>query len=60
VTERLAVQFRGELFNVLNRANFFLPTTTVSSSSFGTITQAADGANTGAQRQIQFALKVVF
>jgi hypothetical protein len=54
------VQFRGELFNVLNRANFFLPTTTVSSSSFGTITQAADGANTGAQRQIQFALKVVF
>jgi hypothetical protein len=60
VTEKIAVQFRAELFNVLNHANFFLPGTTVSSSSFGTITQAADQPNTGAQRQIQFALKIIF
>jgi hypothetical protein len=60
VTERVAVQFRSEFFNLPNRANFFLPNATVTSSSFGTLTQAADQPNTGAQRQIQFALKVVF
>ncbi len=60
LSERFALQFRGELFNVLNRANFFLPNRSVSSSAFGTITQAADQPNTGAQRQIQFAMKIVF
>jgi len=60
VTERVAVQFRSEFFNLPNRANFFLPNPTVTSSSFGTLTQAADQPNTGAQRQIQFALKFVF
>jgi len=59
-TERLSIQFRAEIFNIINRANFFLPATVVSSSSYGTITQAADQTNTGSQRQIQFALKVVF
>ncbi len=60
VTERVILQFRGELFNVLNRANFFLPTTSLSSSAYGSIAQAADQPNTGAQRQIQFAMKIVF
>jgi outer membrane receptor protein involved in Fe transport len=60
LSERFALQFRGELFNVLNRANFFLPNRSVSSSALGSITQAADQPNTGAQRQIQFAMKIVF
>jgi hypothetical protein len=60
ITERITLQFRGEFFNVLNRANFYLPGTSVSSSSLGTITQAADQPFPGAQRQGQFALKVVF
>ena len=38
----------------------FLPNTTVTSSAFATLTQAADQPNNGAQRQIQFALKIVF
>ena len=60
VTERVAVQFRSEFFNLPNRANFYLPGHTVTSSSLATLTQAADQPNTGAQRQIQFALKIVF
>jgi len=60
VTERVAIQFRSEFFNLPNHANFFLPGSTVTSSSLGTLSQAADQPNTGAQRQIQFALKVVF
>ncbi len=60
LTERFALQFRSEFFNILNRANFNLPGRSVSSSALGTIIQAADQPNTGAQRQIQFALKVVF
>jgi len=60
LNERFALQFRSEFFNILNRANFNLPGRSVSSSALGTLTQAADQPNTGAQRQIQFALKVVF
>lgn len=60
LTEKVGAQFRSEFFNLPNRANFFLPNATVTSSAFGTLTQAADQPNTGAQRQIQFALKIVF
>ena len=60
LTERLNAQFRAEFFNLPNHANFFLPATSVSSSSLGTITQAADGTNGGAQRQMQFAIKLIF
>jgi hypothetical protein len=59
-TERIALQFRAEFFNLTNHPNFYLPNATVTSSQFATIGQAADQPNTGAQRQIQFALKVVF
>ena len=59
-TERIGTQLRCEFFNLSNRANFFLPNSTVTSSAFGTLTQAADQPNTGAQRQIQLALKIVF
>ena len=65
-TERQGLQFRAELFNLTNHPNFYFPEALVLSapnrgnSSFGTITRAAFQAQTGAQRQIQFALKYVF
>lgn len=60
VNEKLNVQFRGEFFNLPNRANFFLPATSVLATSLGTISQAVDQPSGGAQRQVQFALKFVF
>ncbi|HTH53169.1 MAG TPA: carboxypeptidase regulatory-like domain-containing protein [Edaphobacter sp.] len=64
VTEKLAVQFRGELFNTLNHTNFSTDNTgsrakspiqaNPSLSSFGQIQAAND------PRIIQLALKVVF
>jgi len=39
---RLHVQLRGEFFNVLNRANFNNPATTISSGGFGSISGAGD------------------
>jgi len=59
VTERHRFQFRAEVFNLANHPNFFLPVQSLASSSFGTI-QRAINTGTGAQRQIQFALKYVF
>jgi hypothetical protein len=52
--ERVTLQLRGEFFNVLNRANFNDPVTTVSSGGFGSITGAGD------PRIGQVALKIVF
>jgi len=60
VTEKVRLQFRSEFFNLPNHANFYLPNATVTSTAFSTIAQAADQPQAGAQRQIQFALKVVF
>jgi hypothetical protein len=55
LTERFRLQFRSEFFNILNHANFGLPDTTVTDSSFGRITTTATDP-----REIQFALKLVF
>jgi hypothetical protein len=52
--ERLTLQLRGEYFNVLNRANFNNPTTTLSSGGFGSISGAGD------PRIGQVALKILF
>jgi hypothetical protein len=56
ITKREAqkLQFRAEFFNVFNHANFNNPNSSVSSSSFGRITGAAD------PRIVQFSLKFVF
>jgi hypothetical protein len=54
LTERIAVQFRAEFFNLFNNVNFRNPTTNVSSAQFGQITQAGD------PRILQFALKTRF
>src|SRR3989475_1949061 len=51
--ERARVQFRWEMFNAFNRANFFAPSTNMSSpSDFGVV----NGANSG--RFMQFALRI--
>ncbi len=54
VTERFRIQFRTELFNAFNHANFNYPAATQNASSFGQIASALD------PRQIQFGLKVIF
>jgi hypothetical protein len=59
-TERVSLQFRSEFFNLPNHANFALPNQSAASSSFATISRAAFQSQTGAQRQIQFAAKIVF
>lgn len=49
------LEFRWEVFNVLNNVNFSLPVTDIFSPSFGQITRT-----TGNPRLMQFALKVNF
>lgn len=53
VKDKTTVEFKGELFNILNHTNLGLPDSTVTSGSFGKIT----GAN-GTGRVVQFALKL--
>jgi hypothetical protein len=60
ITERHSVQFRAEFFNLPNHPNFFLPENSSASGAFSTISRAAFQSQTGAQRQIQFALKYSF
>ncbi len=54
VTESSQIQFRAELFNILNRANFRLPDCDISSPTFNYILAAS------APRQVQFALKFMY
>jgi hypothetical protein len=54
VTESKQLQFRAELFDVLNRTNFRLPDCDISSPTFNHILAAE------APRQVQFALKFMF
>jgi hypothetical protein len=50
-SETRRLQFRAEFFNAFNQVNFDRPSNSVSSSSFGRVSNAADG------RSIQFGLK---
>jgi hypothetical protein len=54
VTESKQIQFRAELFNILNRTNFHLPDCDISSPTFNYILEADP------PRQVQFALKFMF
>ena len=62
--ERLALQFRAEIFNLLNRVNFNTPNLiTFTSSTAGTSTSGTAGAITSTSttsRQIQFGLKLIW
>jgi hypothetical protein len=52
--EGMALQFRSEFFNLLNRTNFGQPAANLSNSDFGTIRTSLP------PRQIQFALKFIY
>lgn len=52
--ESKTIQFRGELFNIFNYANFGLPVNDLNSSNFGQIQTSQPG------RLVQFALKFLF
>jgi hypothetical protein len=55
VTERFRIQFRTELFNAFNHANFNYPAATANApQNFGQIASAND------PRQMQFGLKIIF
>jgi hypothetical protein len=62
--ERLSLQFRAEIFNLLNRANFNTPNLiTFTSSTAGTKTSGTAGAiasTSTTSRQIQFGLKLIW
>ena len=52
--ERGRLQFRGEFFNIFNKANFQNPGSTIGNAGYGTITSAYD------PRLVQLALKLTF
>jgi len=60
LSERWTLQFRAEMFNIFNHANFNTPNATVFS---GTSVSASAGLITSTattSRQIQFGLKLIF
>ena len=54
MTERLTMQFRGEMTNAFNIVNLSAPTTNLNSPAFGTIRTARD------MRQAQVGLRLSF
>jgi Carboxypeptidase regulatory-like domain/TonB dependent receptor/TonB-dependent Receptor Plug Domain len=65
ISENFNVQFRAELFNVLNRANFAVPVTPDNVTIFDSTGAPVPGAGllsstTTTAREIQFALKLVW
>lgn len=55
VTERMHLQLRGELFNILNHPQFDLPAATIGQPGVGTITNTI-----GTPRDIQVGLRLAF
>ena len=55
LTERVKLQFRTEMFNLFNHAQFDLPNTAIGNPNAGIITSIV-----GTPRQIQFALRLSF
>ncbi|MGH9845734.1 MAG: hypothetical protein ACREEM_44060, partial [Blastocatellia bacterium] len=66
LTERFALQFRAELFNLFNHANLSLPNVDFNSGAFGSVSETPDVTagnprlGEGGPRVIQFGLKLVF
>jgi hypothetical protein len=69
LTEKLKIEFRAEAFNLLNRANFALPSNSDDGSQlfsftdpgFALVTSAGQITKIiGNARELQFALKLVF
>jgi hypothetical protein len=65
ISERFNVQFRAEIFNILNHANFAPPSMPTNSDIFDGTGTLSPGAGvltrtTTTAREIQFAVKVIF
>ncbi|HET6930355.1 MAG TPA: hypothetical protein VFI45_08540, partial [Candidatus Acidoferrum sp.] len=60
IRENLNLQFRAEIFNLLNRANFNTPNLIVFTPSGTSPTAAAISSTSTTARQVQFALKVLW
>jgi hypothetical protein len=62
ISERVKIQFRAEIFNILNHANFATPNTVVfsSASSIPAPTAGVITSTATTSRQIQFGLKLLF
>jgi len=65
ISEKVSSEFRVEVYNIANQANFANPSGTFTSSSFGTLTQTRNGSSApglgfGEPRNAQLALKVSF
>jgi hypothetical protein len=66
ITERIAAQFRVEMFNLLNHTNLAPPDSSYSDGGFGNITttignyNGAPGIGPGEPFNTQFALKILF
>lgn len=65
ITERVQSELRAELYNIANQANFANPSATISSSSYGILTQTRNGSSApglgqGEPFNVQFALKLTF
>jgi hypothetical protein len=60
ISERASLQFRAELFNVLNRANFGTPNAIVFANGAVSPSAGLITATATTSRQIQFGLKLIF
>jgi carboxypeptidase family protein len=60
IHERLNLQFRAEIFNLLNRANFNLPNAVVFTPSGVSPTAGVITSTSTTSRQIQFGLKLLW
>lgn len=61
VNERFGVQFRAEVFNLLNHPNFANPVGYMDDANFGKATSTiGTHVGTGTSRQAQLALKLIF
>ncbi len=63
MTERFALDFRAEAFNVFNRAQFGDPNGDLNSSSFGQITTTVNNGSatgSGTPREFQFSMRLHF
>jgi hypothetical protein len=54
--ERARLQFRAEIFNILNHPNFGMPASSLGASNFGVISSTGNYL----PRNIQLALKLLF
>jgi carboxypeptidase family protein len=60
IRERLCLQFRAEIFNLLNRANFNLPNAVVFTPSGVSPTAGVVTSTSTTSRQVQFGLKLLW